>query len=71
MHFLLKFLSRIQRLDLEDNIFYNINFPNKKIKNINGFKVVRPGERKPGELSKIIKGKSNNYFFWFHQKKNS
>tara|TARA_B100001989_G_scaffold68663_1_gene46653 strand:+ start:9508 stop:10293 length:786 start_codon:yes stop_codon:yes gene_type:complete len=62
-YFLPKILLSIKTLDLEANIFYNINFPNKKIKNINGCKVVRPGKRKPGELSKIIKGKSNNYYF--------
>ena len=43
---------------ISNNFFLNINFPNIKIKNIKGVKVVRLGERKPGKLEKI---NNNNY----------
>jgi len=62
-YFLPKILLSIKKLKLNTNIFYNINFPNKKIKNIKGCKIVRPGKRKPGELSKIIKTNKNSFYF--------
>ena len=63
LYFLPKILLSIKKLKLNTNIFYNINFPNKKIKNIKGCKIVRPGKRKPGELSKIIKINKNSFYF--------
>ena len=62
-YFLPKILLSIKNLNLETKVFYNINFPNQKIENIKGCKIVKPGKRKPGELSKIIKGKNNTFYF--------
>ena len=63
LYYLPRILMRIKKLNLKTDIFCNINFPNKNIKNIKGCKVVRLGKRKPGELSKIIKVKDNNFYF--------
>ncbi|RPH05248.1 MAG: 5'/3'-nucleotidase SurE [Alphaproteobacteria bacterium TMED93] len=63
LYYLPKILTRIKKINLKTDIFCNINFPNKDIKKIKGCKVVRLGKRKPGELSKIIKVKENNFYF--------
>ena len=49
-YFIPKIIFSIKKLRLEADIFYNINIPNKKIKNIKGCKIVKPGKRKPRRI---------------------
>ena len=62
-YYLPNIISSIKNLNLSKNIFYNINFPNIKIKNIKGCKIVKLGKRKPGEFTKLINANKNNFFF--------
>ena len=57
-------LENIIKLDINSNIFFNINFPNINFKELKGCKVVKAGKRKPGEISKIIKSKSDNFYLY-------
>ena len=63
-YYIPKIISNIIKINLDSNVFYNINIPNKKTKNIKGCKIVNLGKRKPGELSKIIRvnKKKLNFF---------
>ena len=61
--YLPKVLLTIKNLNLKKNIFYNINFPNIKIKSIKGCKLVNLGKRKPGELAELKRIDKNDFFF--------
>ena len=61
-YYLPKIIENIKALNINNNIYYNINFPNVEINKIKGCKIVKAGKRKPGEILTITKLKRSSYF---------